>query len=174
MTLRHVDPEVERGPLYRAWAGLASSRLVTWLSTTPIWSATVWRIDPWLLRLTRGRLGTGMLLPTALLETRGARTGALRRNAVIYFHDGSRVIVCATQAGRPENPAWFYNARAHPDVRLGGVAFRAEVVEDEAERTRLWGLADRVLPAFATYRLRAGRAGRTIPILRLVPLAGRS
>ena len=174
MTLRHVDPQAERGPVYRAWAGLASSRLVTWLSTTPIWSATVWRIDPWLLRLTRGRLGTGLLLPTALLETRGARTGALRRNAVVYFHDAGCVIVCATQAGRPENPSWFYNARANPEVRLGGSPFRASLVEDEAERARLWALADRVLPAFATYRRRAGLAGRMIPILQLTPLVGRS
>ena len=174
MTLRRVDPEAERGLLYRAWAGLASSRFITWLSTRPIWSATVWRIDPWMLRLTRGRLGTGLLLPTALLETRGARTGALRRNAVIYFHDGGRVIVCATQAGRPENPSWFYNARANPEVRLGGARFRASLVEDEAERAWLWELADRVLPAFATYRSRAGRAGRTIPILQLEPLGGRN
>jgi deazaflavin-dependent oxidoreductase (nitroreductase family) len=169
LRLPHVDPEAERGPVYRAWARLASSRVITWLSTTPLWSATVWRIDPWLMRLTRGRLGTGLLLPTALLETRGARTGALRRNAVIYFHDGGRVIVCATQAGRPENPSWFYNARANPEVRLGSLPFRASLVEDEAERARLWRLADRVLPAFAIYRRRAGRAGRTIPILALMP-----
>ena len=112
-----------------------SSRFITWLSTKPIWSATVWRIDPWLLRLTRGRLGAGLLLPDGTApETRGARTGALRR-AVIYFHDGGRVIVCATQAGRPENPSWFYNARANFEVWLGGVAFRPSVVEDEDERT---------------------------------------
>ena len=30
----------------------------------------------------------GLVLPTAVLETRGAKSGALRRNAVIYFHDG--------------------------------------------------------------------------------------
>jgi hypothetical protein len=26
LTLRHVDPEAPLGPLYRVWAGLASSR----------------------------------------------------------------------------------------------------------------------------------------------------
>ncbi len=133
-----------------------------------IWSAIVWRIDPYLLRLTRGRLGTGLLLPTALLQTRGARTGLVRRNAVIYFHDGERVTIVASQAGRPENPSWFYNARANPDVLLGGQPFRAEVIDDEATRTRLWELADRVFPAFAAYRDSAAQAGRVIPIFQLI------
>jgi deazaflavin-dependent oxidoreductase (nitroreductase family) len=167
--LRYVDPEARRGPIYRAYVRLASSRFATRLATKAIWSAIVWRIDPYLMRLTRGRLGTGLLLPTALLQTRGARTGLVRRNAVIYFHDRDRVTVVASQAGRPDNPSWYYNALANPKVELGGEPFRAEVVEDEAERTRLWGLADQVLPAFATYRDTAGRAGRTIPILQLVP-----
>jgi deazaflavin-dependent oxidoreductase (nitroreductase family) len=167
--LRYVDPEARRGPIYRAYVRLASSRFATWLATKAIWSAIVWRIDPYLMRLTRGRLGTGLLLPTALLQTRGARTGLVRRNAVIYFHDRDRVTIVASQAGRPDNPSWYYNARANPDVELGGLPFRAEVVEDQAERTRLWGLAERVLPAFATYRASAGLAGRTIPILQLIP-----
>jgi deazaflavin-dependent oxidoreductase (nitroreductase family) len=167
--LRHIDPHVSRGPVYRAFARLASSRFATWLSKKSIWSAIVWKIDPHLLRLTRGRLGTGLLLPTALLETRGARTGLPRRNAAIYFHDGERVTIFASQAGRPGNPSWFYNARANPDVIFGGKPFRAELVEDEAERARLWRLADRVFPAFASYRDSAAEAGREIPILQLVP-----
>ena len=168
-SLRYVDPTAPRGAIYRAYVGLASSRILTWLATKWIWGAIVWRIDPYLMRLTRGRLGTGLLLPTALLETRGARTGRVRRNAVIYFHDRGRVVIFASQAGRSENPSWYYNARANPNVTLGGQCFRAELVEDEAERARLFGLAERVLPAFATYRNSAGRAGRTIPILQLSP-----
>ncbi|MGO9247233.1 MAG: nitroreductase/quinone reductase family protein [Solirubrobacteraceae bacterium] len=166
--LRYVDPCAQRGPIYRVYVALASSRFATWLSKRAIWSAIVWRIDPVLLRVTRGRLGTALLLPTALLQTRGARTGLVRRNAVIYFHDGERVTIIASQAGRPGNPSWFYNARANPDVLLGGQPFRAEIVEDEASRARLWELADRVFPAFASYRESATRAGRTIPILQLV------
>jgi deazaflavin-dependent oxidoreductase (nitroreductase family) len=168
-TLRYVDPRASRGAVYRAYVGLASSRFATWLSKRWIWSAVVWRIDPHLIRLTGGRLGTGLLLPTALLQTRGARTGLVRRNAVIYFHDGDRVTIVASQAGREGNPSWFFNARANPDVLLAGLPFRAELVEDEPERERLWELADRVFPAFASYRESAARAGRTIPILQLVP-----
>jgi deazaflavin-dependent oxidoreductase (nitroreductase family) len=160
-SLPYVNPHVRRGPLYRLFVGILSTRFMTWLARTRPWGLVIWRIDPWLMRLTRGRLRTWLLLRTALLETRGARTGRLRRNAVVYFHDGERVTIIASQAGRPENPSWFYNARANPEVLLAGRPFRAEVVEDGVERARLWELADRVLPAFARYRDTAGRAGRT-------------
>ena len=160
--LRHVDPHAARGLAYRAFARLAGTRVFGWFSRT-----VAWRLDPYLMRATRGRFGFSGLLPTALLETRGARTGEPRRNSVIYFHDGDRAVIVASKLGMPENPAWFHNVRADPDVRLGGERFRAEVVEDESERARLWALADRVFPAYATYRERAARAGRTVPLVRL-------
>lgn len=167
--LRRFDPRASRGPLYRAIAVVASSRPATWLARRWLWSALVWRVDPLLLRVTRGRFATGLVLPVALLRTRGARSGQVRRNAVIYFYDGELVTIVASKAGRPGNPAWFYNARANPEVLLGGVPFRATVVEDEDERARLWALADRVFPGFATYRRRAGSEGREIPIMQLHP-----
>jgi deazaflavin-dependent oxidoreductase (nitroreductase family) len=162
--LPHVDPRASHGPLYRAYVRFLATRLAAWLSMH-----VVWQLDPHLMRMTGGRLGLGLMLPTALLETRGARSGRARSNGVIYFHDGERVTIVASKLGEPEHPAWFFNARANPDVRLGGRPFRAEVVEDEASRARLWGLADRVFPPYATYRERAARTGRTIPILQLVP-----
>jgi deazaflavin-dependent oxidoreductase (nitroreductase family) len=165
-TLRYVDPNTSRGSLYRGWAWLVASPFGLWLSRQ-----IGWKVDPWLLPLTKGRIGTGLIIPTALLETRGARSGRLRRNGVIYFHDGDRVTLIASKAGAPEHPAWFYNARANPQVRLNGEPFRVEVVEDEAERARLWELADRVFPPFAGYRESAARSSRAIPILRLTPAA---
>lgn len=167
--LRYVDPSLRRGPAYRAFVRLMGTRAMSALSRSRTWSAVMWRIDPYLMRLTRGRLGTGLLVRTALLQTRGARTGRVRRNAVIYFHDGERVTIVASRAGRPENPAWFHNLRANPDVLFGGEPFRAEVVEGEAARARLWDLADLVFPAFAAYRESAARAGRSIPIVQLLP-----
>jgi deazaflavin-dependent oxidoreductase (nitroreductase family) len=111
----------------------------------------------------------GLTLPTALLETRGARTGRPRRNAVIYFHDGERVTIVASKLGLPQHPAWFHNLRVHPEVKLGGLPFRAEIIDDESARARLWQLADRVFPPYSAYRERAARAGRTIPIVQLTP-----
>ncbi len=127
------------------------------------------KVDPYLLRVTRGHLGMGLVLPTALLETRGAKSGATRRNAVIYFHDQNRVTIVASKAGAPKHPAWFHNLVAHPDVTFGGIPMRATVVSDEAERDRIWVLADRVFVPYATYRREAAQAQRTIPIVQLLP-----
>ncbi len=162
--LPFVDPRACRGRLYRAWVRFLGTRVAAWLSMK-----VVWRVDPHLMRLTGGRIGFGLVLPTALLETRGARTARPRRNGVIYFHDGDRVTIVASKLGLPEHPSWFHNARANPDVTFAGQPFRAEVIEDESARARLWELADRVFPPYAAYRDRAARAGRTIPILQLVP-----
>ena len=165
MALRRVDPRKPRGALYRAFVRFNATPLANWVS-----KHVVWRLDPVVMRLTGGRLGLGLGLPSALLETRGARTGQPRRNGVLYFHDGEDAIVIASKLGMPEHPAWFHNLSAHPDVVLGGQPFRAEVVIDAAERERLWALADQVFATYATYRERAARAGRTIPVVRLVPL----
>jgi hypothetical protein len=84
-SLRYVDASAPRGALYRGYARLVGTRPVGWLS-----QKIVWKVDPWLLRVTGGRIGAGLLLPTALLETRGARTGQRRANGIIYFPADSR------------------------------------------------------------------------------------
>lgn len=163
-TLRHVDPYQRRGRLYRAVCRLSTAAAGRWLA-----EKVAWQLDPLLLRLTGGRFSTTGPVASALLETRGARTGRPRRSATLYFHDGDRVTIIASKQGRPEHPAWYHNIREHPEVVYGGLPFRAEIVEDDAERQRLWDLADRVFPQFATYREWAAEAGRTIPIVQLVP-----
>jgi len=161
--LRYVDPSKTRGRLYFAVCRFSTSKPGLWLA-----ERVAWGLDPLLLKLTRGRLSTTGPVASALLETRGARTGRPRRNATLYFHDGDRVTIIASKQGAPENPAWYHNLREHPDVVFGGISFRAEIVEDETERRRLWDLADRVFPQFADYREWAGKAGRVIPIVQLV------
>jgi deazaflavin-dependent oxidoreductase (nitroreductase family) len=158
-----VDPTRPRGWFSRAYAALANTGLGRFMSVH-----VVWKVDPYLMRATRGRLGMGLVMPTALLETRGARSGALRRNAVIYFHDGDRVTIVASKLGLPTHPAWFHNLLADPEVTFGGVPMRATVVSDEGERDRLWALADNVFAPYAVYRREAAQANRTIPIVQLI------
>jgi deazaflavin-dependent oxidoreductase (nitroreductase family) len=161
--LRYVDPYRRRGRLYLAVAGFSVTKLGAWLSIN-----LAWKVDPLMLKATRGRLSSAWPLPAALLETRGARTGRPRRNATLYFHDGDRVTIIASLRGWPRNPAWYYNLRKHPDVVFGGLPFRAKIVEDDAERQRLWELADRVYPQYADFREQAGNAGRVIPMIQLI------
>ncbi len=160
--LPYVDPHRTPGLLSRVYAALANTRLGRFLSVH-----VVWRVDPYIMRVTGGRLGMGLVMPTALLETRGAKSGAVRRNVVIYFHDGDRVTVVASKLGLPSHPAWYLNLRADPDVTFGGIPMTAAVVEDEAERRRLWALADRVFAPYAAYRREAAKADRVIPIVQL-------
>jgi deazaflavin-dependent oxidoreductase (nitroreductase family) len=160
--LKYVDPNRPRGFFSRVYAALANTRLGRFMSVN-----VVWKVDPYLMRVTRGRIGMGLVMPTALLETRGARSGALRRNVVIYFHDGDRVTIIASKLGYEKHPAWFHNLQANPDVTFGGIPMRAAVVGDEAECRRLWTLADRVFAPYAAYRREAAKANRTIPIVQL-------
>jgi deazaflavin-dependent oxidoreductase (nitroreductase family) len=160
--LRYVDPTRPPGAIVRAYAAFGASRFARFISRH-----INWKIDPLLLRATRGRFATTLVFPAAVLETRGARSGARRRKAIIYFHDGDRVTIAASNAGSSRHPAWYHNLRAHPDVTFGGIPMRATVVDDAAERERLWVLADRVFPAFASYRRDAAKVNRTIPIVQL-------
>lgn len=161
--LKHVDPNRPPGRFSRAYARLANTPLGRFMSVH-----LMWKVDPYLMRATGGRVGMGLVLPTALLETRGAKSGELRRNVVIYFHDGDRVTIVASKLGLPRHPAWLHNLQADPDVHFAGIPMRATVVADEAECQRLWALADRVFAPYAAYRREAAKANRTIPIVQLV------
>jgi hypothetical protein len=67
--LRYVDPYKRRGRLYLAVCRLSTAKAGLWLS-----AHVAWKLDPYLLKLTRGRFSTTGPVAAALLETRGART----------------------------------------------------------------------------------------------------
>jgi deazaflavin-dependent oxidoreductase (nitroreductase family) len=166
--LEIVTPPTSPGAFRRAYAALATTRVARRFSRL-----VNWKLDPLLLRLSGGRFSSTLVFRSAVLETRGARTGSVRRNAVIYFHDDDRVTIVASNAGAPRNPAWFHNLCANPDVTFATIPMRADVIDDETERRRLEALGDRTFPAFAPYRKQAAEAGRTVPIVQLVPADSR-
>ena len=170
--LPHVDPDAQRGTASRALIRLLGTRPVLWFERTFIWRILWWRLVPRLWRVSGGRLGGNAPMPTGLLETRDMRNGRPHRRVLFYFHDGDRVTLIATKGGLPSDPYWYENAIASPEVGFAGQPFRAEPVEAEAERDRLWALAEQYFPPFAAYREFAARAGREIPILQLTPRQG--
>lgn len=168
-SLPHVDPEARQGAIDRAVGHLTNTRAMVAVEGSLPYQLTVWRLVPILMRLSGGRFASLLPVPVGVIETRDARNGRPHRRAVVYFHDGTAVIVTPSKAGLPDDPFWYQNAVAEPDVLFESKPYRAEVVEEPAARDRLWALADRVHGASAIYRERAARSGRTIPVLRLVP-----
>jgi deazaflavin-dependent oxidoreductase (nitroreductase family) len=124
------------------------------------------------MALLGGRLPSFMPFAAGLLETRDVRNGKPHRRAAVYFNDGENVVLVPSKGGMATDPHWLENALASPEVTFGGQAFRAELVTDEAEWSRLVELGNAYYPPYVTYRAHAARHGRRIPVLRLVPLNG--
>jgi len=125
-------------------------------------------IDVWLLTKTNGRLALLVGWPIGLLETRGAKSGVIRKNALMYLEDEGRLVLVASKGGAPENPSWLYNIRADPEVRFRwrgrDETFQARVAEPD-ERPALWAKLLDLYPGYQTYQERTG--GREIPVVIL-------
>ncbi len=169
--LPHADPRARQSVARQTILGQMSSSAMVALEGSRPFQLTAWRLVPILMRLTGGRFARLLPFPAGVIETRDARNGNPHRRTVIYFHDGERVTVIPSKAGLPDDPFWYQNAMADPEVHFESQPFRAQPVEGEAELSRLWALADRLYPPCVTYRERAAKNGRTIPILQLVPNA---
>jgi deazaflavin-dependent oxidoreductase (nitroreductase family) len=163
-----VDPNaIGSSPFKRALFAFAVSKAGTWYS-----SQLGARIDPWLLRASRGRVDHAFgQIPIVLLLVRGARSGVERTVPLLYFSDGEDVILMASSYGRAKYPAWYYNLKANPEVRLEvrrrSAPYRAVEVEG-AERDRLFELAKKVYPGYSEYERRTTGV-RKIPVMRLTP-----
>src|SRR6516165_1100935 len=56
--------------------------------------------------------------PLLLLTTTGAKSGQRRTTPTMFLRDGDRLLIFASKAGAPSNPAWYHNLRAHPQVTV--------------------------------------------------------
>ncbi|MQA86386.1 MAG: nitroreductase family deazaflavin-dependent oxidoreductase [Streptosporangiales bacterium] len=103
----------------------------------------------------------------ALLTTTGAKTSRRRTNPVRYLQDGDRILVFASNAGRPTHPAWYHNLLANPEltVEVGAETYQATAVPLHGEeRDRLYARQAELVPAFAEYQ---ARTSRVIPVVAL-------
>ncbi|MEZ5165664.1 MAG: nitroreductase family deazaflavin-dependent oxidoreductase [Acidimicrobiales bacterium] len=115
----------------------------------------------------RARAGQFEGATLLLLHTTGARSGQPRISPLAYQSLGDGVAVFASKAGAPDNPDWFHNIVAHPDVEaeIGSetIAFRARIAEG-AERERIWEQQKAAIPQFADYE---AATDRVIPVIVL-------
>jgi deazaflavin-dependent oxidoreductase (nitroreductase family) len=113
---------------------------------------------------TLGRFAATELL---LLHTKGAKTGAARVNPLMFARDGERYVVFGSKNAAPNNPDWYHNLVANPDVEveLGTQSFpaKASVLAGD-ERERVWGEAARDFPFLNDHQ---SRTQRLIPVIAL-------
>ncbi|WP_431778260.1 nitroreductase family deazaflavin-dependent oxidoreductase [Microbacterium aurantiacum] len=108
-------------------------------------------------------------VPIIVLTTVGAKSGGLRKTALMRVEHEGRYLVVASKGGAPEHPAWYHNIVKNPHVELQDGAdkrdYRAREL-DGAERDEWWQRATAVWPDYDAYQ---ERTERRIPILLLEP-----
>ena len=99
--------------------------------------------------------------PVIVLTSVGAKTGKLRKTALMRVeHEGVYAVV-ASLGGAPKHPVWYYNLKAHPDeviIQDGPEPFEAEVREVSGdERAAWWERSVAAYPDYAEYQTRTDR-----------------
>lgn len=130
----------------------------------------MWRIHRFLLRATRGRVGSRVgSLKVLLLETTGNKSGKLRSVGLSHLERDGRYFVVASYAGEDRDPAWAKNLRAQPEatVTVMGRSFPvvARALEGE-EREAMFARFVEADPAYGEY---TERTTREIPVFELRP-----
>lgn len=109
------------------------------------------------------RGGTTILL----LTTTGHKSGEQRTTPLIHRTDDGTWVVVASKGGAPDDPAWYKNLKADPDVEI---QVKDEVIPVHAEdatgdeRERLWRLMAEAWPAYDDYQR---KTDRQIPVVVL-------
>ncbi|GAA1464877.1 nitroreductase family deazaflavin-dependent oxidoreductase [Microbacterium thalassium] len=122
--------------------------------------------------ITGGRLQvSGILVPSLVLRTTGARSGEPREAELMYTPDGrGRAIVAGTSFARSRHPAWSTNLLAHPDaeitVRGRRMPVHASLIPDD-ERDAAWARIEAQWPGYRAYER---ESGRTVRLFRLQPV----
>jgi deazaflavin-dependent oxidoreductase (nitroreductase family) len=104
-----------------------------------------------------------------VLHTIGRKSGETKKFPLIYGRDGNNYLVVASKGGAPENPGWYKNLLAHPDVKIQVwdkvIPVRARTATAD-EKKRVWPIMTAQWPDYDKYQ--AGTK-RDIPVVLLTP-----
>ena len=108
--------------------------------------------------------------PIIVLTSVGAKSGKLRKTALMRVeHDGMYAVV-ASLGGAARNPLWYNNLKANPHVELQDGPtkrdYTAREVKDD-EKAVWWKRAVQAYPDYANYQR---RTKRQIPVFVLEPI----
>ena len=105
-----------------------------------------------------------------VLTSVGAKTGKLRKTALMRVeHDGVYAVV-ASLGGAPKHPVWYFNITANPHVELQDGPDKNDYLAREVtgdEKAVWWERAVEAWPDYATYQ---EKTSRQLPVFVLEPI----
>ncbi len=105
--------------------------------------------------------------PIIVMTSVGAKSGKLRKTALMRVeHDGEYAVV-ASRGGQPTHPVWYWNLKKHPHVELQDGAEKHDYLARELEgeeREIWWRRANETWPAYDSYQ---AKTDRLIPVFLL-------
>ena len=109
-------------------------------------------------------------IPVVIITSRGAKSGKLRKFALMRVeHDGEYALI-ASKGGAPEHPGWYHNLVAEPHVMIQDGPepqdYRVEIVTGD-ERQEWWDRGVAVFPPYAEYQ---EKTDREIPVFVARPM----
>ncbi|YCK36485.1 nitroreductase family deazaflavin-dependent oxidoreductase [Actinomadura sp. ATCC 39365] len=102
-----------------------------------------------------------------LLTTKGRNSGKPYTTPLIYQRFGDDFLVVASKGGDPEDPQWYKNLLAHPDVevQVKGDRFKAHArTASEEEKPEMWRTMTSTWPQYDEYQ---EKTDRRIPVVVL-------
>lgn len=111
-----------------------------------------------------------MVVPSLLLTTTGRKSGDKFIFPLYYGKVGDSYLIVASKGGAPQDPGWYRNILADPNVEIQvgttRIKARARTATGE-ERARLWEKALEFWPPYADYQR---KTEREIPVVVLDPM----
>jgi deazaflavin-dependent oxidoreductase (nitroreductase family) len=144
-------------PRPRGLDSAQSNTIIKWMS----------RGQTWVYKKTDGRIGGKFLqgAPVALLTTTGRKTGEPRVSPLLFWREGNRIVLIASQGGAAKNPMWYLNLKANPKV---SVQIKDEVLNltardaTDEERAHYWPKMAAMYTSFDDYQ---SWTDRVIPVV---------
>jgi deazaflavin-dependent oxidoreductase (nitroreductase family) len=109
--------------------------------------------------------GTSILI----LHTKGRKSGETRKNPLIYGRDGDAWVIVASKGGAPEDPGWYKNLQANPNVEIqvwDKVIPVTARTGSAADKKRVWPTMVKEWPDYDGYQQ---KTERDIPVVILTP-----
>jgi deazaflavin-dependent oxidoreductase (nitroreductase family) len=108
--------------------------------------------------------------PVIVLTSVGARTGQLRKTALMRVEHDGRYAVVASLGGAPQHPVWYYNLKADSHVELQDGPTKRDYAAREVtgdEKAVWWARAVETWPDYDRYQT---KTTREIPLFVLEPI----